>query len=734
MRREGRVRVKVSTGIVGRPPRTSQLWGLGASYRVAWLIEGAKVGMNKTEKRVFDWVCLCTALLLSATAVPAKAGQPTGNSDWRLIGQNNDDQHFSPLKQINSSNVQHLGVAWVADMPTEDGMVGVPLVANGMVFQSGSLGSVYANDARTGKLLWTYKAHIKFPLNLLQSWGVRLSRGLALWKDEVLFTTGDCRLIALNEKTGAKRWETRFCGTDRYSAAAPNVGGGKVFVGNGNGDAGSPIRGYVDAFDAATGKHLWRFYTVPGDPAKGFESAAMAAAAKTWGKDYWKSEGGGTVWNGVTYDKELNRVYFGTDGPSPMNPLQRTGNGDELYTTSIIALNADTGAYLWHYQTVPHDGWNFDATMNIVVANLKIDGRRRRVAMIAPKNGFFYVLDALTGKLLAANNIVPVNWASRIDMETGRPVELPQAQWWARKRGALLMPTGSGAHSWEPMAYSPLTGLAYIPAVRNAVSQRTSGAKLAGVTTDWYMDLHKKAEFTGDLIAWDPIANRARWHREYGTPRNGGILVTAGNLMFQGTTTGTFYAFDAQTGKKLWSYRVGGVYAAPSTVEINGHQMIYLPVGSGTTSAGQLYSPLLGYGPTGPARLIAFELNGKAKVDTSWKVPPMPKPPLPRPAHALAQEGGQLWEDIGCALCHGYRAIAGEHGSVPDLRRMDAAAYGLFPKIVLGGLFKDAGMPIFAGKITPTQLTELKSFILQQAWAAYDAQRSHPAAGQGPEQ
>jgi PQQ-dependent dehydrogenase (methanol/ethanol family) len=692
------------------------------------------VRMNRIEK-LFIRFWLCTAFLLFGAAIAARAGEPATNGEWRLIGQNDEGQHFSALEQINSHNVQHLGIAWVADMPTEDGMVGVPLVANGMVFQSGSLGSVYANDARTGKLLWTYKADIKFPLDLLQSWGVRLSRGLALWKDEVLFTTGDCRLIALDLKTGAKRWETRFCGPDRYSAAAPNVGGGKVFVGNGNGDAGDPLRGYVDAFDAATGKHLWRFYTVPGDPGKGFESAAMAAAAKTWGKNYWKSEGGGTVWNGMTYDKDLNRVYLGTDGPSPMNPRQRTGNGDELYTASIIALDANTGAYLWHYQTVPHDGWNFDATMNIVVANLKIDGRIRRVVMNAPKNGFFYVLDALTGKLLAANNFVPVNWASGIDMKTGRPIELPQAQWWARKKGVLLTPTGSGAHSFEPMGYSPLTGLVYIPAARNAVWQRAaSSALLAGVTTDWYMDLHKKAEFTGDLVAWDPVGNQARWHREYGTPRNGGILVTAGNLVFEGTTTGTFYAFDAKNGKELWSDRVGGVYAAPSTVEIDGHQMIYLPVGSGTTCAGQLYSPLLGYGPTGPARLIAFELNGKTKVDTSWRPAPMTKPPLPRPSPILAQQGSHLWEDIGCAACHGYRVIAGEHGSVPDLRRMDAGAYGSFSKIVLGGLFKDAGMPVFAGMISTTQLEDLKSYILQQAWSAYDAQQLQPAANRGREQ
>ena len=684
--------------------------------------------MKGTKKRLLRSACLWIAILVAATAAAVQNDSAPNADEWRLIGLDSQQHHFSPLKQINAANVGDLGLAWFANMPTKDGMVGVPLVADGMVFQSGGLGRVYANDARTGKLLWTFDAQIQFPLNLVKSWGSRMTRGLAVWKDEVLTATGDCRLFALDMRTGARRWEARVCevNEERLISAAPRVGNGKVFIGNGNGDTGV-IRGYIDAFDAATGKHLWRFYTVPGDPGKGFENPAMATAAKTWGKDYWKKAGGGDVWDAITYDDVLNLVYVGVDGPSPINPLQRAeGHGDELYTTSIVALNADTGEYVWHYQTTPNDGWNFDATMHIMIADLPIQGRTRRVVMEAPKNGFFYVLDARTGKLLSANNFVPVNWATRIDLKTGRPVELPEAKWWLKKEGAVVVPSGAGAHSWEPMSFSPLTGLVYIPAMKLSVRNR-AGDGLAGIEADWYMSINDKNNFTGELIAWDPVTQRARWRYDHGAPRNGGVLSTAGNLVFQGTTTGTFNAFLADTGKKLWTTYVGsGVFAAPSTVEIDGIQMI-LPVGSGTTS-GQSYSPLMGYGPGGPARLLAFKLNGTTQLPPSPQMEPLPKPPLPRPSADLARKGEKVWETNACDVCHGYRAIGAAGSSVPDLRRATAQTYEMFPAIVLGGLRMDKGMPVFAGSIDAKALAEVQSYILEQAWVGYEAAETTPAS------
>ena len=677
--------------------------------------------------RVRAWRWLSLRLLSVLISLPVFAASDLGlkPDEWRLIGRDSEQHQFSPLKQINLRNVRELGLAWFADMPTKDGMVGVPLVADGLIFQSGSLGKVFANDARTGKAVWTFDAQVRFPLNIVQSWGARVSRGLALWRDSVIFATGDCRLIALDLHAGTKRWETQNCGRGDYrmNAAAPRVGNGKVFVGNGNGDI-TGVRGYVDAYDATTGKHLWRFYTVPGDPAKGFENAAMERASKTWGKEYWKKSSGGDVWDGITYDDVLNLVYIGTDGPEPVNPHDRAeGRGDELYTTSIVALNADTGEYVWHYQTTPGDGWNFDATMHIMIADLPINGAKRRVVMEAPKNGFFYVLDAHTGKLLSANNFVPVNWASGIDMQAGRPVVNEAAKWWLKPEGAVVVPSGAGAHSWEPMSFDPETGLVYIPAMKLSVRNKP-GPGLAGVSADWYMSMNDRHAFTGELVAWDPVGQKARWRYDHGAPRNGGVLSTAGNLVFEGTTSGTFEAFRADTGEKLWSYNThgSGVFAAPSTVAIDGTQLIYVPVGSGTTS-GQLYSPLMGAGPGGPARLLAFKLGGAIQLPPELPQAPFTKPPLPRPTPELARQGQEVFERNGCDMCHGYHAIAARGGSVPDLRRATAETYAELSAIVLGGARLEKGMPTFAGKIDANQLKALQSYILEQAWTAYDAQQ-----------
>ena len=354
-----------------------------------------------------------------------------------------------------------------------------------------------------------------------------------------------------------------------------------MFIGNANMDV-SPSRGHVDAFDPRTGRHLWRFYTIPGDPAKGFENSAMAMAAKTWGKDWWKDIAGGSVWDAITYDLKLNLLYFGTEGAQPQNPLERgAGRGDELFTNSIVAVNADTGAYVWHYQTTPNDSWDYNATMHIMVAELSIAGKKRRVVMTAPKNGFFYVLDASTGKLLSANNIVPVNWASRIDMKTGRPVELPDARYYERPgERVFLSPGVYGAHNWQAMSYSPKTGLAYVPAsVLPTIIELTKGsAALSGevhmdlggdVHMDWWGLLRdpKYKDKAGRLIAWDPIAQKARWTVVLPFHTNGGTLATAGNLVFAGTADGQFCAYDAMSGHMLWSMATGSsIQAAPTWI------------------------------------------------------------------------------------------------------------------------------------------------------------------------
>jgi len=649
------------------------------------------------------------------------------DAEWRRIGNNDYDQHFSPLKGINDANVANLKLKWYADMPVRDGLVGVPLVADGVVYQSGPLGLVFANDLQTGKLLWSFDAGIKFPLGIIPAWGARLSRGLAVLDDKIFRATGDCRLIALDRRTGQKIWEAQSCDPAQYKTitGAPRVGDGKVFIGNANADSGVG-RGYVDAYDASTGKRLWRFFTIPGDPADGFENKAMEMASKTWGSEYWKKVGGGSVWEAMTYDPRTGLLIFGTDGPVPLSPLDRgAGAGDELFTNAVVAVNADTGEYVWHYSTTPGDGWNYSATMPFVLADLPLGGKSVAAVMTAPKNGFFYVFDAATGKLLnQPRPYVRVNWASHIDMATGRPVKLADAEWWKKGvEGAVVYPYGLGAHNWMPMAFSPATGLVYIPASDAATRYWSDPRVLVGrVDVDNYHSRTHGDTFAGKLVAWDPVKQEARWQREIGAPYQGGTLATGGNLVFQGTTEGQFHAYRADTGERLWSFEAhAGMLGAPSTVEVNGEQLILVATGSGTTSSVG-FAPLLGGGAGGPARLLAFSLQGGATLPAApTALEPIPVPPAPRPDGKLVLAGKVVWDGAGCELCHGVRAIGGP-GSVPDLRRINQARLELFAEIVRGGLFTNSGMPEFREVVSETDLPALKAYVLEQAWRGYDEQ------------
>ena len=664
------------------------------------------------------------AALSNPGAVTTRAEGPVSNREWRLIGGGAYEQHYSPLKQVNDATVGALGLAWYADMPTTDGLTGVPLVAGGVVYQSGSLGNVWAHDLKTGKLVWSYDAKIRFPTGLVASWGARLSRGLALWEDTVLKATGDCRLIALDRRTGARRWEVQSCNPLEYKTitGAPRVGAGKVFIGNSNADSGIG-RGYVDAYDIGTGKHLWRFYTIPGDPAQPFESPAMEMASKTWGKEYWKHSGGGSPWEGITYDATTNLVYIGTDGPAPFAPTTRESDGgDELFTNAIVAVNADTGAYVWHYSTTPGDGWNYAATMPVVLADLVIGGEQRHVILSAPKNGFFYVLDAHDGKLVnEPKPILPVNWASRIDMQTGRPVLTDEAKYWQKgKEGAVVSPSPMGAHNWMPMSYSPQTGLVYIPVTDYPVHASIDQTNSVGrVDIDFYYAPTHHLPFKGTLLAWDPVRQQPRWSHDVGPPYEGGTLSTAGNLVFQGTTTGTFNAYRADTGEKVWSYQTAsGILGAPSTVEVSGRQFVLVAAGSGTTAAVG-FAPKFSGRASGPPRLLAFALNGHAKLPVAAAAAEtFPQPPAPLADAAMIARGKALWDENGCELCHGVGAIGGL-GSVGDLRRTNAATYELFADIVRRGLYKDAGMPVFADTLTDEDLPALKAYLISVAWQAY---------------
>lgn len=675
-------------------------------------------------------------MLAALAAGSARAGEvdtSSGSSadEWRLIGGGSYEQHYSPLRAVNDRNVRQLKLAWYADLDTADGPTGVPLVAGGIVYESGALGKVWAHDVRTGKLLWTKDAQIRFPTSVTASWGARLSRGLALWEDRVLQATGDCRLRALDRRTGELLWEVQPCDPSNYKTitAAPRVGAGKVFIGNSNADSGVG-RGYVDAYEIATGKHLWRFYTVPGDPALGFESPAMEKASKTWGAEYWKVAGGGSPWEGMTYDPVTNLVYIGTDGPSPFNPAMRgAGRGDELFTNAIVAVDADTGMYVWHYSTTPGDGWNYAATMPVVLADLSIGGTQQHVVMSAPKNGFFYVLDARTGRLLnEPKPIISVNWASRIDLQTGRPVIRDAARYWSNGAdSAIVSPSPMGAHNWMPMSYSPTTGLVYIPTTDYPAKITLDPVNSVGaVGIDFYYPLGRGLPFKGGLVAWDPVRQVARWRRDIGLPYEGGTLATAGNLVFQGTTDGHFNAYRADSGERLLSYYAGsGILGAPSTVEIAGEQFVIVAAGSGTTSAAGFATRFSAKAP-GPPRLLAFSLKGHASLPPlPPPAVPIPMPPEPESAPVLIAAGKAVWDANGCELCHGFRVVGGL-GSVPDLRRVPASRYEVFSLTVRGGLYKATGMPVFADSIREEDLPALKAYLLSEAWKGYREEHRLP--------
>jgi len=678
-------------------------------------------------------ICLLTLLCVHATsAQSAETYQAEGpparaNSEWRLLGGTADQWQHSTLTQINDKNVRRLGLAWVAEMGSGDGLVGNPLVADGVVYQSGPPGRIYANDLRTGRSLWVFNPEVTIAPNQSWTslWAMHYNRGLALDGDN-LFVASNCRILAVNRKSGRQVWAANSCDvTQEYGIpGAPRVGGGKVFIGNAGGDSGKD-RGYVDAFDARTGRHMWRFYTMPGDPSRPFENPQMAMAAKTWGTDYWKySHGSSSVWDGITYDASSDTLYFGTDGPSPWNPALRAPDaGDELFSNCIIAVNATTGKYLWHYQTVQHDGWNLDATMHIILADLpQSDGSRRRVVMTAPKNGFFYVLDAKTGKFISANNYVPVNWASHIDKVSGRPVPISDANYWEHSDvETVALPGDIGGHNWQLMAFQPALQLVYIPATIAPVAMKADPQILGGASGEYYYGYRPdaKVKAKGELIAWDPMTQTKRWSVDRVLPFNAGILATDGNLVFQGTGDGKFEAFSADTGRQLWSFDTHAtILGAPATVAMGGQQLILVPSGNGGSSAMRGLPRLMNTERTrAPSRLLAFRLDGAAAIPPV-KQEEFPRPVRPKQPAELAERGARLFEINSCGVCHG-RFAEGSGPGIPDLRKLSEAKHAIFKQIVVAGAFRPLGMPAHPD-LTDADVEALRAYLINQAWARYE--------------
>jgi quinohemoprotein ethanol dehydrogenase len=675
---------------------------------------------------------LATALATqAATRVDTRAIADEQRSDgWLSYGRSYSEQRFSPLAEINADTAATLGLAWYLDLPGVNSLEATPLMVDGMLYFSAHNSVVFAVDARNGTLRWRYDPEVwrhagkrlrqLFPAN----------RGVAFWKGRVYVGTYDGRLIALDARSGKQVWSTQTLadGATGYISGAPRAFDGMVIIGQGGTEAGAS-RGYVTAYDAATGKQRWRFYTVPGNPAKGFENAAMAAAANTWSGEWWKHGGGGTPWNAITYDPEFDRVYIGTGNGAPWNHKVRSPEGgDNLFVCSIVALDAKSGEYVWHYQTNPGETWDYTSTQDIVLADLAIGTTMRKVIMHAPKNGFFYVIDRADGKLISAEKLGKVTWAERIDLGTGRPVENPEARF---PTGAgLVYPSGAGLHNWQAMSFSPRTGLVYVPTVEmpqyysdKSIDRANWQARPFAFNTGYdVIDVEGLGEvkISGSLLAWDPVAQRKVWEAPLPGFWNGGTLTTAGELVFQGNAGGEFAAYHARSGAKVWSSNVGhGIVAAPITYQLDDTQYVAILSGWGGTLAGMFG---LGTAPYGwlygqqPRRLLVYALNGKAQLPIS------PKADAPTVLddralvidEALAAAGKQLFNS-GCQSCHGFMAVAG--GVAPDVRASALALdYQAFHTLLVQGGLEARGMPKY-DDLTDAEIRGLFMYIRQRARA-----------------
>ena len=657
----------------------------------------------------------------------AALADTTQGADWLAFGRTYNEQRFSPLTRIDTSNVDSLKVDWFLDLPDDRGLVSTPLVADGVLYFVGSLNKVRAVDAATGTGIWTYDPRVGEQAARRMRVGWDHSRGIALWKDKIILATWDGRLIAVDRKTGGELWSTMTVDPDQayYITGAPKVFKNKVLIGNGGTEHGA-ARGYVTAYDVDTGKQAWRFYLVPGNPADGFENDAMEMAAKTWTGEWWKFGGGGNAWHGFTYDAELDQLYIGTGNGSPWNRKVRSpGGGDNLFLSSIVALEPDSGRYLWHYQNTPGETWDFNANMDIVLADLPIGGRTVKALMQAPKNGFFYVIDRTNGELISADPFTEVTWASKVDLQTGRPVEAPGARY---ENGVdEISPGPIGAHSWHAMSYNPRTGLAYFPAIHLKWAFADTGIDLRRWRSpNWQISFGVAVAVTGvrsdgvpgSLQAWDPVQRKLAWEVPLPGGWNPGTLTTAGNLVFQGREDGSLVAYHARTGAELWRTGLGlGISAPPITYAVNGRQYIALLVGWGGAMAG-----VGGAGPAAlgwsygaqPRRLVAFSLEGTALM------PPLPPPEIPVPLAApefgvqadLAAEGAGQFEGA-CSFCHGTGVISG--GMAPDLRASGVVLSETgFADVVRGGARTSKGMPAWPD-LTDADLLALRHYIRQRA-------------------
>jgi quinohemoprotein ethanol dehydrogenase len=553
---------------------------------------------------------LATIGVLAALATPSLASAQVDENalldppdgEWLTYGRDYRETHYSPLSQITTANVGRLGVAWTWDIPKRGARLeATPIIHDGVIYATGAYSFVFALDARTGDEIWHWDPGIAQGNDRPSFCCGAVNRGVAIYGDKIFVGLLDGRLVALDKDTGLVAWsvQTTPRGADYSITGAPRIVKGNVVIGNGGAEYG--VRGFVTAYDAESGDQVWRFHLVPGNPADGFESDAMRMAAETWNGEWWVVGGGGTAWDGFAYDPTLDLLYIGTGNGSPWNRDQRSpGGGDNLFLSSIVAVRGETGEYVWHYQTTPGDDWDYTAVQPIMLVDANIQGRQRALLVQAPKNGFFYVLDRITGEFISAQGYADdLTWATGVDQETGRPIETPEARYGTTGRGVYLSPGPTGAHNWRPMSYNPATGLVYLPAQNtNAYYEAAPvdykvGQWNTGTGRGFGPDRPPRPEMSGPrsmLLGWDPATNREVW-RAPSNGGNGGTMSTAGNLVFRGSGS-MLIAHDAATGAELWSAEVGNGTATPVTYEVDGRQ--YVTILSGTN----------------PPRVWTFTLDG----------------------------------------------------------------------------------------------------------------------------
>lgn len=695
-----------------------------------------------------------TCLVLAATLLvtdhsSAKEEQPnTGFNrlvqadqepeNWLTHGRNYSETRFSPLNQIDAKSIANLGLAWHHDLDTHRGQEATPLVVDGTLFTTSAWSKVQAFNAVTGELLWQFDPKVPGEAAVKGCCDV-VNRGAAYWNGRIYVGTFDGRLIALDAKTGKPAWSVMTVDpTMNYTiTGAPRVIKGKVIIGNGGAEFG--VRGYITAYDAETGKQAWRFYTVPGKPGEKDGAASDDILAKlatpTWTGKWWRSEGGyggGTVWDSLAYDPELDLLFVGVgNGAYWSRGLRSPGGGDNLFLSSILALKPDTGEYVWHFQQVPGDEWDYTATQHMILADLSIGGKPRKVLMQAPKNGFFYILDRKNGGFISAEPYTTVTWATGVDPHTGRPHIRPEARYSKTGKPWLGLPSSFGGHNWQPMAYSPATQLVYIPTLEIAGLYQTAsnftpapnGMNL-GIDLSAFVPPTSKAEIQkvkqsmkGQLIAWNPVSQKEEWRVTHSGPWNGGLLATAGGLVFQGDGDGFLSAYNAKTGEKLWTFDAqSGIQAPPISFAVNGEQYITVVVGYGGSmpmTSGELLAnserP-----KKNRSRVLTFKLGASSSLPP---IKPAVKQPLNPPEQILDADAiarGERYYHSVCSFCHGGGAAGS--GLLQDLRYSGfLASKEAWQEVVYNGALSSIGMVSFKENFSAQQIEEIRAYVISRA-------------------